>query len=93
MLIPLTLHPVNRIGPTGGVIVPSDKLNTNKIPNCTGSIPSDVQIGRKIGVKINTAGVGSIKVPTNNNTKLMISKIKNGLSVSDNKESAIIPGI
>ena len=29
-------HPVNRIGPTGGVIAPIDKLNTIITPKCTG---------------------------------------------------------
>lgn len=93
MLMPLILQPVNKIGPTGGVIVPKDRLNTIKIPNCTGCIPKSIQMGKRMGVKINTAGVGSIKVPINNKTKLMINSINIGLSVSESKPSAIMPGI
>ena len=59
-----TLQPVNRIGPTGGVIVPMHRLNTIMIPKWMGCMPKLVQIGRKIGVNISIAGVISINIPT-----------------------------
>ena len=36
IVVPPTLHAVNRIVPTGGVIVPIDKLKQSRIPNCIG---------------------------------------------------------
>ena len=88
-----TLAPTNRTGPTGGVIVPIDKLKTIIIPKCTGFMPKLKAIGKKIGVNISTAGVGSINVPTINKTMFMISKMTNRLSVAASNASAIIPGI
>ena len=40
-----------------------------------GLIPNAVIIGKNMGVKIKTAGVISIKIPTNNNSKLIIKSI------------------
>ena len=52
------------------------------IPKCTGSIPNcPVAIGRKIGVKIKTAGVMSIKIPTINRITLISIKMTTGLSL------------
>lgn len=61
-------------------MVPILKLNVSIIPKCKGVIPNAVQTGSKMGVKIKMAGVRSMKVPTNNNNKLMTSKIMIGLS-------------
>lgn len=40
IVVPPTLHAVNRIVPTGGVIVPIDKLKQSRIPNCIGLMPN-----------------------------------------------------
>lgn len=70
-----TLTPTNKMLPTGGVIVPIQRLNTITIPNSTGDKPHCIAIGRKIGVKIRIAGVVSKKVPTNSKKILMMSRI------------------
>ena len=64
--------PTKRTDPTGGVHKPTHKFNTIMIPKCTGSIPNLVTTGKNIGVKISTAGVISIKIPTHNSSKLII---------------------
>lgn len=65
--------------PTGGVHTPIQRFSTNTIPKWTGSIPSAVTTGRKIGVNINTAGDMSMNVPITNRVRLMIRKITIGL--------------
>ena len=65
ILVLTTPIPTNKTDPTGGVHNPIHKFNTIIIPNCIGSIPIDLIIGRNMGVKINTAGVISINIPTN----------------------------
>jgi len=47
-------------------------------------MPSATTAGRKIGVKIKTAGVISMKIPTNKSTTLIISNITNLFSLIDN---------
>lgn len=80
---PATLHPIKSTDPTGGVHNPTHRLSTIMIPKCTGSMPNCcVAIGRKIGVKINTAGVMSINTPTTNRIALMSSKITIGFSLT-----------
>ena len=73
-----TPAPTKRIVPTGGVHNPIHKLSTIMIPKCTGSIPKLVTTGKKIGVKIKTAGVMSMKVPTTNSVILINKKIAIG---------------
>ena len=93
MDIPTTLHPVKRITPTGGVMVPIHRLNTIMMPNCTGSMPKLWQMGRKIGVKISTAGVGSIKVPTTRRITFISSRITYLLLLRDSMALAMAVGI
>ena len=62
------------------------RLSTMMMPKCRGEIPRLCAMGKKIGVKIRTAGVISIKIPTSSKIKLISSKIKIGLSVSDSNE-------
>lgn len=72
---------MKRIVPIGGVIVPIDKLKQSKIPKWIASIPSDLQIGKRIGVNISIAGVTSINVPTTSNNTFIRSNIRNLLVV------------
>ena len=43
IVTPPTRQPVKRIVPTGGVIVPIDKLKQSRIPNYIGLMPNAVQ--------------------------------------------------
>ena len=47
-----TFAPVNKIEPTGGVIVPIQRFSVTIIPNCTGCIPKPTTIGSRMGVAI-----------------------------------------
>ena len=49
---PPIAQPMNWVVPTGGVLRPSAQLTRITIPNCTGSMPYWMAIGRKIGVQI-----------------------------------------
>ena len=53
----------NIAGPNGGVISPSIKAITRTTPKCTGSIPSDTAIGKKIGTSKNIIAKPSKKHP------------------------------
>ncbi len=68
-----TLHPTKRHDPTGGVTEPIPKFIINIIPKCTGLIPILVTMGRKIGVKISTAGVKSKNIPMTSRNTFMIN--------------------
>lgn len=72
--------PTKRTEPTGGVQSPMQRFKTMMIPKCVGSIPRLTAMGRKMGVKIKTAGVMSMKVPTARRIKLIMSKMIIGLS-------------
>lgn len=93
IVTPPKRHPVKRIVPTGGVIVPIDKLKQRRIPKCIGLMPNAVQIGSKIGVNISIAGVTSINVPTTSNKTFIKRRIKYLLVVSPRIAVAIISGI
>ncbi len=67
--------PTNKTEPTGGVQRPIQRFKIMMTPKCTGSIPNLVTIGKNIGVKMSTAGVISIKIPTSNRIKFMSNKI------------------
>lgn len=79
--------------PTGGVISPILKLNTIMIPTWTGSIPSMLNTGISIGVKMISAGVRSKKVPIINNITLISINSTILLSEIDKIKSLIILGI
>ena len=87
------LTPTNSIEPTGGVQIPILRLSIMMIPKWIGSIPKSVTIGRNIGVKMSTAGVISIKVPTNKSTKLINNKMITGLSLKERRKEVTFCGI
>ncbi len=58
-----------------------------------GSSPSSVTTGKKIGVKMSTAGVMSMKVPTTSRIRLISSKMTTVLSVSPSSPSLICCGM
>ena len=78
--------PTNKTEPTGGVQRPIQRLSIKTIPKWVGSIPSSVTMGRKIGVKINTAGVASINTPTANKIRLIIKRITILLSLTESNK-------
>ena len=55
-------------------------------------MPSLIATGKKIGVKINTAGAGSITQPTNNMMIIMPNRMIVGLSEKFRREAAIMLG-
>ena len=81
------LIPTNKTDPTGGVQSPIHKLSTIMIPNWIGSIPKAVTTGKNIGVKISTAGVISIKIPTKRRSIFIIKRIIILLSLIPNSRS------
>ena len=81
IVTPPTFTPTKSVVPTGGVIVPIHKLKMIMIPKWMISIPRARHTGRKIGVKIKTAGVISMNVPTINKITLIKSKMMYLLSV------------
>ena len=85
--------PTNKTEPTGGVQSPIQRLSIRTIPKWVGSIPKSVTMGRKIGVKISTAGVASIKTPTANKMTLIIKRMMILLSLTDNKALLMSWGI
>src|SRR5690625_5211165 len=87
-----TLAPRNRTLPTGGVHKPIHKFITIMMPKCNGDMPSSVTTGKKMGVKIKTAGVISIKIPTSSKITLIVSRMSTGLSLKVLSESLIAWG-
>ena len=75
IFVSATVQQTKSTAPTGGVTMPIQRFRIIKIPKCRGLMPSCMTTGKKIGVKISTAGVASIKVPTTSKIKLMINKI------------------
>ena len=77
--------PTNNTEPTGGVHKPIQRFKIIIIPKCTGSNPSFITTGKNMGVNMSTAGVISIKMPTNRSKRFMISKMIILLSLILNK--------
>ncbi len=68
-----TAQATNSTGPTGGVMVPMPRLTISTMPNCTGSMPSALTTGRKIGVPIMISGAMSMNVPSTSRVTLISS--------------------
>ncbi|MNG17680.1 hypothetical protein D3C84_1016840 [compost metagenome] len=82
-----TAHPMNNTVPTGGVSKPIPKFNISTIPKCTGSMPSEVTTGSRIGVMIRIKGAISMPQPNTSSNKLIMSKIMIGLDDMCSKDS------
>src|SRR5699024_8319758 len=76
----------------GDVITPTQTAKVMKMPKWIGSIPASIAIGRKIGVKISTAGVASMNVPTISSTMAIISRMTAGLSEMPSIASEMMRG-
>ena len=88
-----TPTPTKSTAPTGGVHSPMQRLSTMMIPKCTGSMPRSTATGRKMGVKMSTAGVMSMNVPTTSSTRLIMSRMATGLSVSASSDAVTLCGM
>ena len=66
-------QPTNSAEPTGGVHSPTARLKIMMTPKCTGSTPTAVTTGSKIGVIMVISGAMSIKQPSRSSSALMIS--------------------
>ena len=55
----LTTAAANRLIPTGGVMKPTDNVQTTNTPKWIGSNPSSTPIGNKIGMTTRIAAIGS----------------------------------
>lgn len=75
---PPTLEATNKLTPNGGVTKPKAKFATNITPKCTGSTPTDVTIGKRIGVNTTNAEIVSINIPTKKSNTLIANKITIG---------------
>ena len=73
-------QPMNCVVPTGGVFRPSAQLISITMPNCTGSMPCAMAIGRKIGVQIRIVLAMSMNVPRMNRIRLIRKNTTQGLS-------------
>ena len=85
MLVFAIPTPTNRTEPTGGVQSPIQRFSISTIPKWIGSIPKEVTMGRKIGVKMSTAGVASINIPTTSRITFIIKRIMTLLSLTDKR--------
>ena len=70
-----TAAPVKSTVPTGGVIRPMPKFTIMIIPKCTGSTPSILTTGSKMGVRIRMRGDMSIRQPSSSSMMLMSARI------------------
>ena len=61
-------------------------------PNCSGSMPNSTAIGRKMGVVISSADVGSRIMPRPSSTTLMMSRNTSGSVVNPTSVSATVCG-
>ena len=77
--MPPIAQPTNCVVPTGGVFRPSAQLISITMPNCTGSMPYFIAIGRKIGVQIRIVLAMSMNVPRMNRIRLIRKNTTQGL--------------
>lgn len=79
--IPVMLCAAYKQTPIGGVISPNDSVITVKITKNTGSIPTALTVGIKIGTRMKIAAVASINIPTMIKKTNSIERIIRGLSL------------
>jgi len=73
---------MNRQVPTGGVHSPMQRFAMMMMPKWISDRPSWRTTGSRIGVKISSAGVMSMNIPTTSSMALIVSRITYGLSES-----------
>ena len=86
-------QPMKRHVPTGGVQSQMHRFAIIMMPNWMSVMPNSRMIGRKIGVKIRTAGVMSMKAPTTSRSRLMKSRMTTVLEDRDSSQALTVPGM
>ena len=86
-------QPTNSAEPTGGVHRPTARLKIITTPKCTGSTPSGVTTGNRIGVMIVISGAMSIKQPSTSRSALMMSSRIYRLSVMESSAAEMAAGM
>src|SRR4030042_1652550 len=88
------LQPAYIAEPTGGVMLPIVIVKTKTSPKCTGSNPTSVAIGRKMGVSISISTEPSTNMPAKIRNMTIIESNIYGLSpLTPSKKVAITSGI
>lgn len=82
-----TCAPTKSTGADGGEMTAIERLKTIMMPKCTGSMPYETAMGRKIGVKMRIAGVGSSGMPMTSSSSIMMSSTTTFESVHPNSAS------
>ena len=72
---------MNRLTPSGGVSRAISLVITQKTPKNTGSMPTDLMIGRKTGASTTMVASVSMNMPRKNSSAAMSSRIRMGLVV------------
>ncbi|MNP66843.1 hypothetical protein D3C76_1626000 [compost metagenome] len=67
---------MNKTVPTGGVMRPIPQFRIMMMPKWTGSIPSAVATGRRIGVMIRIMGAISIGKPIRSSSRFIMNKMR-----------------
>ncbi len=80
----------NTTPPIGGVSRPIIRLKMMMDPSCTGSTPNSTATGRRIGVMISSADVGSSSMPHTRSRTFTIRRNTAGLSVSPSSACATV---
>lgn len=88
MVVLPTPQPMKRHVPTGGVQRPRQRFAMMMMPKCMSDSPNCRTTGSRIGVKISSAGVMSMNMPTTSSMALIVSRIMTGffespMSVAD----------
>jgi TRAP-type uncharacterized transport system fused permease subunit len=83
----------NRFSPTGGVTIPISRFTVMMMPRCTGSMPSLVAIGNRIGARIRMMPVGSMKQPAISSRTLTTIRNTHGCMPQPMIASAMTCGI
>src|SRR3954468_8971963 len=82
-----------RLRPTGGWQRPTSMLTTIMMPKCTGSMPSFIATGTRIGAMISTIDEGSITLPAISNSTFTIIRNAIGPSPLSSSHAAICCGM
>ena len=72
---------MNRLTPSGGVSRAISLVITQKTPKNTGSMPTDLMMGRKTGASTTMVASVSMNMPRKNSSAAMSSRIRMGLVV------------
>src|SRR5699024_9927795 len=81
-----------RFRPTGGVTSPRPMFTTITTPRWSGSMPSSIATGKRIGMRMMIAALASMNMPTKSSSTLISSRITIGLWDTSMRVPAIACG-